>query len=100
MRFRSPRAACPPWFVVVAGPVLLFAAAGGCTARALIAVDVVGDAPFQNVTLRLSAAGTSKDFAGVSFSADMPYKAGIYVDGGSNTVTVTARALNGANCIG
>ena len=101
MSFRSPSVACPPWFIaVVAGPALLFAAAGGCTARALIAVDVVGDAPFQNVTLRLSAAETSKDFGGVSFSADMPFKAGLYVDGGSNTLTVTARALNGGNCIG
>lgn len=100
MRFRRPRLACLSWFVSVAWVPGLLLAAAACTPRALVAVDVAGDAPFQNVTLRLSAGSTSKDFTGVSFTADMPYRAGLYIDGGSSTVTITARALNGGNCIG
>jgi Carbohydrate binding domain len=79
---------------------ILFTVGASCSPRALISVDVAGDAPFQNVTLRLSAGGTSQDFARVSFTADMPFKAGLYVDGGSGTLTVTAKALNGNSCIG
>ena len=95
------RLACPPWFTRLAlVPGLLLVAAGGCSPRALIAVDVVSDTPFQNVTLRLSDGTTSKDFARVSFTAAMPYKAGLYVDGGGSSALITARALDGGNCIG
>ena len=101
MRFRRPRLTCRSWFGAIAWvPGLLCVTTSACTPRALIAVDVSGDAPFQNVTLRLSAGSTSKDFAGVSFTADMPYKAGLYLDGGASTLTITARALSGVNCIG
>src|SRR5947208_8810996 len=71
-----------------------------CTARALIEVDVTGDAPFQSVKLQLSASGTSEDFAGASFGPTMTYKAGLYVDA-SGTVNVVAHALDSSgNCIG
>jgi len=78
----------------------LAASGGSCSPRALLELDVSGDTPFQSVTLRLTAAGTSKDFANVTFTATMPYKAGLYVDT-SGTVQVVALALDSSgNCIG
>ncbi len=54
---------------------------GGCSARALAEVDVSSaDTPFQSVTLRLSGGGSSKNFTSATFSATMPYRAGLYVD--------------------
>src|SRR5581483_8892087 len=80
--------------------LVLAASAGSCSPRALIEVDVNSDTPFQGVTLRLSAGGTSKDFPSVSFSATMPYKAGLYADT-SGTVQVVALALDSSGtCIG
>lgn len=100
---RSRRLASAHWFGLPAGvacAVLL--GAGSCGQRSLIEVNVVGDAPFQSVTLRLAAGGASKDFTGVSLSADTPYKAGLYVpDSASGSLTVVASALDGAgHCIG
>src|SRR6266700_4992515 len=100
----APARCCTP-----AGPAVLTVAVplalvlvGACNSRALIEVDVTGDTPFQAVTLRLTAGGTTKDFASASFGADAStaFKAGIYV-GDSGEVTVTARALDGSgSCIG
>ena len=74
---------------------------GGCTPRALLEVDVSsGDTPFESVKLRLSAGGTSKDFASASFGPTMTYKAGLYVDA-SGTVNVVANVLDSSGkCIG
>jgi hypothetical protein len=101
-RSRPLRLAFPPWCIRVALTALAaFAAGGSCSPRALIEVDVFGDTPFQGVSLRLSAGATSKDFARASFTADMPFKAGLYVDGSGASAVVTARALDGSGgCIG
>jgi hypothetical protein len=75
-----------------------------CGQRSLIEVNVVADAPFQGITLRLAAGGASRNFTSVnlSASADTPYKAGLYVpDSASGSLTVVASALDGAgHCIG
>ena len=88
------------------GTALAFALAvgssmGGCSPRALLEVDVTSaDTPFQSVKLRLSGGGSSQDFTGASFSADMAYKAGLYVDA-SGSVNVTANVLDSSGkCIG
>ncbi len=87
------------------GPLCIFVAAvvlgsPACTSRALIEVDVTGDAPFQSVRLRLSARGTSKEFANATFDSTTSYKAGLYVDASGN-VEVVANALDSSGqCIG
>src|ERR1700748_1008973 len=54
---------------------------GGYSPRALLELDVAsGDTPFQSVRLRLSGGGSSKDFTNATITADMPFKAGLYVD--------------------
>jgi hypothetical protein len=79
----------------------VLACGGGACARALVEVDVKADAPFQSVTLRLTTAGTNKSFANVNLSADMPYHAGIYLNGDASSLTVTASAFDGSGaCIG
>ncbi len=79
----------------------LAASMGGCAPRALLELDVTSsDTPFQSVTLRLDAGGTSKDFANASFSAAMTYKAGMYVDA-SGSINVVANVLDSSGkCIG
>jgi hypothetical protein len=99
----SRRLAFPRWFGPVAGAALAISvAASSCGQRSLVEVDVLADTPFQGVTLRLIAGGSSKDFVGVSFTAAMPYKAGLYLpDSASGTVTLVANALDGAgHCLG
>jgi hypothetical protein len=95
--FASIAAASPLWMAVA----VVVVAIASCEPRALLEVDVIGDAPFQTVTLRLATGTTSKSFAGVSFTADMAFKAGLYVDGGNGSVTVIASVLDdGGRCIG
>ena len=75
--------------------------AGGACARALVEVDVLADAPYQGVTLRLTAGGNSKSFANLNLSADTTYHAGIYLDGNASSLTITASVLDsGGACIG
>jgi hypothetical protein len=77
-------------------------AATSCAPRSLVEVDVLGDAPFQGVTLRLIAGGTSKTFGVVSLNPDTPYKAGLYLpDSAGGSVTLVAHALDGTgHCVG
>lgn len=92
-------------FLDLVGPLCILVAAvvsgsPACTPRTLIEVDVTGDAPFDSVRLRLSASGTSKDFAGATFSPTVAYKAGLYVDASGN-VDVVANVLDSSGqCIG
>ncbi len=88
--------------LTIAGLALAVASSmGGCTARSLLEVDVTSsDTDFQSVKLRLSAGGTSQDFAGATFTASVPFKAGLYADA-SGSVTVVANVLDGSgHCIG
>jgi hypothetical protein len=88
--------------LAIAGLALAVASSmGGCTARSLLEVDVTSsDTDFQSVKLRLSAGGTSQDFTGATFTASVPFKAGLYTDA-SGSVTVLANVLDGSGqCIG
>jgi hypothetical protein len=100
----SSCAAAPaaPWRrLCVLATLLTVVTAGACSPRALVEVDVIGDAPFQSVTLQLAVGSASKSFAGASFTADTPFKAGVFVGDGSATVAITARALDSSGtCIG
>ena len=93
-----------PRLNALAGSVLAVALAlpglvGGCSPRALLEVDVSSsDTPFQSVKLRLTAGGTSKDFANATFTADMTYKAGLYVDA-SGSVDVVATTFPNASAV-
>jgi hypothetical protein len=98
---RMPRLPLPSasWPLPLA--LVTVAAMGACSPRALVEVDVVGDAPFQNVTLQIAAGAASKSFARASFTADTAFKAGLFVDSASSTVVIIARALDsGGSCIG
>ncbi len=99
----TQRLASSPWFVAAAGAALaIVVSASSCAQRSLVEVDVLGDAPFNAVTLRLIAGGTSKDFPRATFDATTPFKAGIYLpDSVSGNVTVVANVLGGGGaCVG
>ena len=99
----SQKSPSPPWFVAVVGAALaIVASSSSCTQRSLVEVDVLGDAPFDSVTLRLIAGGTSKDFPRATFDTATPFKAGIYLpDSVSGDVTVLANVLGSTgSCIG
>jgi hypothetical protein len=92
-----------PWFAAAAGAALaIVVSASSCAQRSLVEVDVLGDAPFNAVTLRLIAGGARQDFPRVTFDATTPFKAGLYLpDSVSGNITVVANVLgSGGTCIG
>ena len=103
MMSRSHKSLAAGFAATLTAIVIGSAIATSCGPRALVQVDVLGDAPFQGVDLNLrSSDGTSKVFSKVSFDSATAYKAGLYLpDSVSGNVTIVARALNSAGgCIG
>jgi hypothetical protein len=68
-----------------------------CESRPLIVVDVTsGDSPFTSVNLHLAASGTSKTYAGATFTSTVSFKVGLYLPAGtSGTVEVVATTDDG-----
>src|SRR3954468_19944565 len=82
--------------------VASFALVASCKSPdALVELDVLGDASFENVNLTLTAAGVHKTYRGANFSPSKVFAVGLYLPspaGGS--VKVTALADNGVCAIG
>jgi hypothetical protein len=70
--------------------------------RALVTLDVSGDAAFPSVTLRLVANGTTtKVFPGASFSPTQAFRVGLYLPAGLGPiVTIVATAQEGSCLVG
>jgi len=77
-------------------------AAAGCGSQSLVPIDVLGDAPFSNVELRIfPSVGYSKTVAHASFSSTTPLQIGIYLpEKASGTVPLTAEAVDGLCVVG
>jgi len=74
----------------------------GCGSQSLVPIDVVGDAPFSNVELRIfPSVGYPKTVAHASFSSTTPLQIGIYLpEKAAGTVQLTAEAVDGLCVVG
>src|SRR3954462_8112633 len=69
--------------------------------EALVQLDVLGDATFDKVDLRLTAAGTQKTYQGVSFSPNKVQAVGIYLPSStSGDVKVSGLVIDGSCATG
>jgi len=84
---------------VLAVAVLVVA---GCGSESLVPIDVVGDAPFSNVELRIfPSVGYPKTMTHASFSSTAPLAIGIYLpEKASGTVQLRAEAVAGLCVVG
>lgn len=86
-----------------AAVALAFAAAMfGCGSQSLVPIDVLGDAPFSNVELRIfPSVGYPKTIAHVSFSSTTALPIGIYLpEKASGAVQLMAEAIDGPCVVG
>lgn len=74
----------------------------GCGSQSLVPVDVVGDAPFSNVELRIfPSVGYTKTIPHASFSSTTPLAIGIYLpEKATGTVQLMAEAIEGLCVVG
>jgi len=74
----------------------------GCGSESLVPIDVVGDAPFSNVELRIfPSVGSAKTITHASFSSTAPLAIGIYLpEKASGTVQLRAEAIDGHCVVG
>ena len=74
----------------------------GCGSQSLVPIDVLGDAPFSNVELRIfPSVGYAKTVAHASFSSTTPLQIGIYLpEKASGTVPLMAEAVDGLCVVG
>lgn len=74
----------------------------GCGSQSLVPIDVLGDAPFANVELRIfPSVGYTKTIAHASFSSTTPLAIGIYLpEKASGVVQLTAEAIEGRCVVG
>lgn len=85
-----------------AGVLLGLVTAVGCESQSLVPIDVLGDAPFSNVQLRiLPSVGHTKVINDVSISSTTPLEIGIYLpEKASGTVQLAAEAVDGSCVVG
>lgn len=78
---------------------ILAITAASCESRSLVTVDVLGDTTYTLVNLHLTAAGTTKTFAGATFSPTVSFKVGLYLPAGTGGQVPISATVDDGNCL-